>query len=179
MYDLQRWHHSPERLYQECWMRFVLREQVDPASCPEVCNIGVGMGEFDDFLGYWLLEHGQLTSVDIDEAQVRNLAARQREQGHPNASKVVHADLMRATLGPFDLVTVAGTTLHETHAPARALQCALAWVKPGGLLFATVIHDLGDPERILSGIDGVVLRETFSDLPGGELTTLLARTRAA
>lgn len=178
MYDIQRWNLSPERLYQECFTRYFLRERIDPADCVETCNIGVGLGEFDDFLGYWLLGHGTVVSVDIDEQQVRNLAQRQEQEGHPNPSRVVHADLMQSTQGPFDLVTVTGTTLHETHAPARALQCARAWVKPGGLLFVTIIHDLGDPDVLLSGVEGVVARQTFDSMKGGELTALLARRPA-
>ncbi len=180
MYDLQRWQLSPERLYQECWIRHFLREEVDPAVAGDTCNVGIGLGEFDDFLGYWLLGHGGLVSVDIDEQQVRSLSERQQREGHPNPARVVHADLLQATLGPFDLVTIVGSTLHETHAPARAIRCASEWVRPGGLLYATIIHDLGDPERLLTEIGGrTLVQRTYQDLPGAELTAVICQKGAA
>ena len=175
MNEAQRWHLSPERLYLDCWTRHFLREQLEPTELHEVCNIGVGLGEFDDWLGYWLEGHGSLTSVDIDEHQVRSLGERQAHEGHPNPAHVVHADLMRAEMGPFDLVTAVGSTLHETHAPSRALLAARAWVKPGGLLYATVVHDFGDPEHLLGTIEGIEARRTWSDLPGAEFTAVLVR----
>lgn len=179
MHDIARWNLSPERLYRECFTRYFLRSQVRPEDCETVCNVGIGLGEFDDFLGYWLHEHGVVHSVDIDEQQVKALADRQRRENHPNPSRVVHADLLQSMHGPYDLVTVTGTTLHETHAPARALRCARSWVKPGGLLFATIVHDLGDPDRLLAEIDGLVAREEFTILPGAEFTAMLARRRPA
>ena len=177
MHDIARWNLSPERLYQECFTRYFIRERVDPAPCGVACNVGIGLGEFDDFMGYWLLGHGSVVSIDIDDQQVRRLAERQRAEEHPNPSRVVHADLLQSDQGPFDLVTVTGTTLHETHAPARALRCALDWVKPGGRLVATIIHDMGHPDRLIAEVEGVEAKETFTGMPGAEFTALLARRK--
>lgn len=171
----RRWNLSAERLYVDCWTRAVLAQELDPASCSQTCNVGIGFGEWDDWLGYWLQGHGQLVSVDIDEQVVRALSERQHRESHPNPARAVHADLLQAELGPFDLVTVVGSTVHETHAPIRALRCARRWVRPGGWLYATVLHGMGDPELLLVGLPGIQVRRTFQELPGAELTVILTR----
>ncbi|MBX2798273.1 MAG: class I SAM-dependent methyltransferase [Myxococcales bacterium] len=171
----ESWRLSPERLYLDCWTRAFLQEHVEPAQCPTVCNVGIGIGEWDDWLGLWALGHGELVSVDIDEVVVRTFEERQRTERHPNPARVIHADLLQASLGPFDLVTVVGSTLHETHAPARALACAKAWVKPDGLLFATILHHMGDPHRLMRGIGRVRATATFTELPGAKFTAVLVR----
>lgn len=174
-HDAHRWNLSPECLYLDCWTRAFLREHLDPRQCPRTCNVGIGLGEFDDWLGYWLEGHGSLTSVDIDGAIVHQFRERQVQQGHPNPAHAVHADLMRAELGTFDLVTIVGSTVHETHVPALALSTAQRWVKPGGWLFATVLHGMGDPIHLLVHVDGVVHRRSFTELPDAAFTAVLAR----
>ena len=177
--DEQRWNLSPERLYIDCWTRAFLRERLDPADCGQTCNVGIGVGEWDDWLGYWLLGHGTLASVDIDERIVEGLSIRQRRQGHPNPARVIHGDLLQATLGPFDLVTVVGSTLQETHAPAQALRAAVSWVRPGGWLYATALHSLSDPTWLFDALGGVQHRARFDALPDAEFTAVLARRAQA
>jgi SAM-dependent methyltransferase len=174
-HDAERWNLSPERLYLDCWTRWFLREHLRPSGLEQACNVGIGLGEFDDWLGYWLEGHGQLVSIDIDGNLVQRFVERQAREKHPNPSRAVHADLLRADLGTFDLVTMVGSTVHETHAPARALRCAQRWVKPGGWLFATVLHGMGDPARLLHDLQGVVHLERFTQLPEVEFTAVLAR----
>ncbi len=174
-HDAERWNLSPERLYLDCWTRWFLREHLRPSGLEQACNVGIGLGEFDDWLGYWLEGHGQLVSIDIDGNLVQRFVERQAREKHPNPSRAVHAALLRADLGTFDLVTMVGSTVHETHAPARALRCAQRWVKPGGWLFATVLHGMGDPARLLHDLQGVVHLERFTQLPEVEFTAVLAR----
>ncbi len=174
-HDARRWNLSAERLYIDCWTRFFLRERIDPAACARACNVGIGDGEWDDWLGYWLLDHGSLTSVDIDEQIVASLGERQREAGHPNPARVIHGDLLRASLGPFDLVTVVGSTLQETHTPAQALRAAVQLVRPGGWLYATALHTLGDPTWLFDALEGVEHRARFDALPEAIFTAVLAR----
>jgi len=172
-HSLHAWNLSPEQLFAESWARFFLREQVDPSTCAEVCNIGIGDGTFDRWLGYWLHGHGTVTSVDIDEGPIGALAEEQAREGHPNPARIVHADMMQITPGPFDLVTVVGSTLHETHVPGQALRHARGWVRPGGRLYLTLPHTMGDPERLLAQVPGIVAKRSFTEMPGAELTAAL------
>lgn len=175
-HDARRWNLSPECLYIDCFTRVFLRDHVDPRTIASACNIGIGVGEFDDWLGYWLQDHARLTSVDIDGAIVHAFRERQTREGHPNPSEAIHADLLRAELGMFDLVTVVGSTVHETHAPARALRAAQRWVRPGGWLYATILHGMGDPTHLSVDITGVKHRRSFLDLPDAAFTAILARS---
>jgi SAM-dependent methyltransferase len=103
----------------------------------QVCNVGIGVGEWDDFLGYWLKDWGTLTSVDIDTPISELFAYRQQRERHHNPSRVVNEDIFKTTLPPasFDLVTIIGSTPQETHNPPAALDCCFKLVKPGGYLF--------------------------------------------
>lgn len=169
------WNVSPERLYIDCYTRVFLRDHLEPSGLATACNIGIGAGTFDDWLGHWLRGHGTMVSVDIDGDCARAFAERQEADGHPNRAEVVHGDMMQLQLGPFDLVAVVGSTLHETHSPSRALTHARSWVKPGGWLFATVVHNLGRAEHLFVDLPGVVHRTRYDDLVGAELTAVLAR----
>jgi len=171
----QRWILSPERLYLDCWTRHFLREHLDPSQIRSACNVGIGPGEFDDWLGYLLLGHATLTSVDIDHTVVEAYRARQARRGHPNPSLVVHGDLLQAELGPFDLVTVVGSTLHETHIPARALECAQSWVRPGGWFYGTILHSMGNPRSLMAELRGDLIVEEFTALDEVGFTAVLAR----
>jgi 2-polyprenyl-3-methyl-5-hydroxy-6-metoxy-1,4-benzoquinol methylase len=174
-HEARRFSLSPEALYVDCYTRVFLRERLDPASLATVCNVGIGQGLFDDWLGYWLADHATLTSVDIDGELVQRFRERQEREGHLKAAHAVHADLMQADLGQFDLVTVVGSTIHETHAPALALRTSMAWVKPGGWLFATLLHGYADPDHLLTSLPGWTYRQDYTDLPGAAFTAVLAR----
>lgn len=174
-HDARRWNLSPECLYIDCYTRAFLRDHLAADQCSRVCNIGIGVGDFDDWLGYWLWGHGTLTSIDIDGAIVHAFRERQAREQHPNPSEAIHADLLQADLGPFDLVTIVGSTVHETHAPARALRTAQRWVRSGGWLYATILHEMGDPDRLVVDIAGIVHRKAFLDMPDAGFTAVLAR----
>jgi len=173
--DALRFLLSAERLYVDCWTRAFLAEQVNPAGLHRICNVGIGQGGFDDWLGLWVPQESEVVSIDIDGDVCDRFRAHQQHVGHPHPSNVVHADLLRAELGPFDLVTVTGSTLHETHVPLRALDAARAWVVSGGWLFVVILHTMGDPDRLLQGLPGVVARRTFDRLDRAEFTVALAR----
>lgn len=171
-HSYQRYILSPERLYLDCWTRHFLRKHLDPAQIRTACNVGIGPGEFDDWLGYLLAGHATLTSVDIDHTVVHAFRERQRDLAHPNPAQVVHGDLMQLDLGPFDLVTVVGSTVHETHIAARALNVAQRWVRPGGWFYATIIHSMGNPSSLLSEFRGELVVEEFTALE--KFTAVLA-----
>lgn len=60
------WNGSPPCLYAEAMTRDYVRKAFTPADGMKVCNLGIGTGDWDDFLGYCLKGRGELTSIDID-----------------------------------------------------------------------------------------------------------------
>lgn len=109
----------------------------------QVCNVGIGVGEWDDFLGYWLRDWGTLTSMDIDTPICEVFAYRQKRERHHNPSRVVNEDIFKTTLAhdSFDLVTIIGSTPQETGNPPAALDSCFGLVKPGGQLLYMGIID--------------------------------------
>jgi len=174
MSDAERWNLSPERLYIDTWTRWCLREHVDWPSISSACNVGIGAGEFDDWLAFALPDRARLTSLDQDPAVVAAFEERQRAEGHPRPGQAVHADLFDNSLGPFDLVTATGSTLHETGDAPRAIEALTRLVAPSGWLYVVALHELG-PDSVLDGVRGVVRRQRFAEMPGAGLTAVLAR----
>lgn len=60
------WNSSPENLHAEWRTRGYIRRYIPVESGFQACNVGIGTGDWDDFLGYWLRGKGRLTSIDID-----------------------------------------------------------------------------------------------------------------
>lgn len=131
------WNLSPVNLYLEMETRdWFIKEVALPVDC-SVCNIGIGAGDWDEFLGYKLLGKGRLTSVDIDSETCDTFAYRQKREGHPNPSIVICQDILEPfpTNQLFDLVCITGSTLRETGAYEPVLDNLQKLLKPGGLLF--------------------------------------------
>lgn len=149
------WNLSPECAYLDYRLRTWARELVGRRQELSVLNVGIGVGEWDDFLGYLLAGSGTLTSVDNDATICDTLRARQQREGHPNPATVVCADLLAwQSHQRFDLVTIVGSTLPEigdTHAAVRA---ALSLLAAGGRVALLTIGDEPD----LHGLDVMVLR---------------------
>ena len=131
------WNLSPVNLYLEMETRDWFTKEVTLKADCSVCNIGIGAGDWDEFLGYKLLGKGRLTSVDIDPEICGNFAYRQKREGHPNPSIVVCQDILKPfpIAQPFDLVTMIGSTLRETGSYEPLLDNLQKLLKPGGLLF--------------------------------------------
>ena len=129
------WNLSPDALLAACATHELLRQHVPARG--SVCNIGIGTGQWDDYLGYWLRDAGALTSIDINSTICETLAYRQRREGHPYPTSVVACDLLENGLSPesFDVVTMIGSTLHETGSYEAALDAAFALLVRGGVLF--------------------------------------------
>ncbi|GMA66004.1 class I SAM-dependent methyltransferase [Alicyclobacillus fastidiosus] len=110
------WNMSPESLYIEYVTRHYIRYRITVFEGMKACNIGIGVGEWDDYLGYTLLGKGTLTSVDIDAEIFDLFRYRQWREGHPNPSTVVCMDVLNSTLSNdlFDLVTIIGSTVKQT-----------------------------------------------------------------
>ncbi|WP_370636222.1 class I SAM-dependent methyltransferase [Cohnella sp. CFH 77786] len=80
-----------------------------------VCNIGIGTGDWDDFLGYELNGYGHLTSIDIDREICDLFQYRQLREGHNNPSEVVCCDFLSNSIDDksFDLITIIGSTMNQ------------------------------------------------------------------
>jgi hypothetical protein len=134
------------------WLDYELRAWVRPrlplAWPARACNIGIGVGLWDDWLGHEL--GVAITSVDRDADICRTFAVRQRREGHPYPARVICGDPCDGILGigRFDVITIVGSTLAETcdrEALERAAEVALA---AGGEL---LIADVGNREPPATG----------------------------
>jgi SAM-dependent methyltransferase len=133
--EAQEWNLSPENLFIEYTTRELLRRWL-PAS-GAVCNVGIGTGEWDDYLGYWLGERGRLTSIDVDPAICERFEYRQRRERHPFPATVLNRSILAIDLprANFDLVTMIGSTLQEIGDYRGALDACFSLLKPGGVFF--------------------------------------------
>jgi 2-polyprenyl-3-methyl-5-hydroxy-6-metoxy-1,4-benzoquinol methylase len=125
------------------WLDYELRAYVAarlPTKRPlRVCNVGIGVGLFDDWLGHHL--GAEITSVDRDAEVCRIFTLRQRREQHPHPARVICGDVRDGALAgqSFDVITVVGSTLDESGdrgATLRALQESLA---PDGVLLVAEV----------------------------------------
>ncbi|SCY79650.1 Methyltransferase domain-containing protein [Paenibacillus polysaccharolyticus] len=94
-------------------------------------NVGIGVGEWDDYIGYLLNGVGCLTSIDINKDICDIFKYRQQKEGHPNASTVICEDFLACELPQtYDLVTMIGSALQETGAYRKGLQKISEVLKP-------------------------------------------------
>lgn len=131
------WNLSPANLYIEMETRDWFTKAVTLSPDCSVCNIGIGAGDWDEYLGFKLLGKGRLTSVDIDPQICRTFTYRQKREGHPNPSTVICQDILKPfpVNQPFDLVTIIGSTLRETGSYDAVFDNLQKLMKPGGQLF--------------------------------------------
>ena len=99
--DAGPWNRSPRCLYLEYWTRNEVVERFGIFSGVRVCNVGIGAGEWDNFLCDWLNGRGRLTSINIDPSICSLFAYRQKREGHRNPAAVVCADILTAPLRPL------------------------------------------------------------------------------
>src|SRR5688500_7403252 len=154
--DAKRWNLSPAALFLEANIRWFIGERVVRAQGTRALNVGIGVGEHDDWLGLHLEGWGSLTSLDIDDEVCRIFSLRQRKEGHPNASVVIHADNLdeNLRLGPFDLVTVIGSTLQETGDPRKALRACQGLVAHDGAIFVSAFEPQMPLQQVRELLDG-------------------------
>jgi SAM-dependent methyltransferase len=134
--EAQRWNLSPQALFLEYATRRALLSWCAATPGMRVCNVGIGAGDWDDFLGFWLEGKGSLSSLDIDPESCDSLRYRQAREGHPNPADIYCRDVLLPWPGAaFDLVTIIGSTLHEIGDAARGLDACAALLAPHGSLF--------------------------------------------
>ena len=137
MYDPEAgpWNLSVENKYLEYRIRDFFEKNFDIPKIAQICNIGIGAGEWDIYLSYKLSE-GTLTSVDKLEVCCRQLEERLICEGNPNEVKVVCADAMTLDCtDQFDILTIVGTTAIESNDGMALLAKASGFVKDGGSLY--------------------------------------------
>ena len=134
--EAAEWNASPDNLYAECMTRDYVRKEFAVIEGMQVCNVGIGTGDWDDYLGYWLKGKGRLTSIDIDADICELFAYRQKREGHPNPSEVVNRSIFDPELpqGAYDLVTLIGSTIQEAGQFEQCLDACMRMLKPGGSL---------------------------------------------
>lgn len=155
--EAQRWNLSPGNLAAELSSRTLVQEWVKPRRGYEVCNLGIGVGEWDDYLGYWLEGRGSLTSVDDDADICAVFRYRQRRERHPNPARVLCRDLLAEPAAPesYDLVTLIGTTASETGDLRAAVAACFRLLRPSGRLFTMDFRRLRTPSGFLSAVRAV------------------------
>ena len=134
---------------EAAWLDFELRAWVGPRLPTErfarVANIGIGVGLWDDWLGYEL--GASITSVDRDPRICRLFAARQRRERHPHPAVVVCGDVATGALGRrrFEAITIVGSTLAETADRGELEVAARAALAPGGRLLVAEVGNRAPP----------------------------------
>ena len=147
---LARGHEAWNTSTDAAWLDFQLRDWVEPlipARTPKrVCNVGIGVGLWDDWLGHVIGRRDRLVSVDRDDEICRVFALRQARECHPLPALVVRGDLLAGVLpsSSFDLITVVGSGLEEIGSAyrARALAILVDALVPGGRLIVTELADV-------------------------------------
>lgn len=134
--DAGKWNSSPECLYTEFVTRDYIRRSFELTEGIQVCNVGIGTGDWDDYLGYWLNGKGNLTSIDIDPGICEIFEYRQRREGHPNPSNVLCNSIFDSELPveKFDIVTLIGSAVNETGDFNRCLDSCFRLLKRDGYL---------------------------------------------
>lgn len=133
--EAYQWNISPLSLYLELETRDFLLRNFELSNGMDILNIGIGVGEWDDFLGYFLNNSGQLTSIDIDPYICEIFKYRQRREGHLNCSDVICDDILNNHLSKnYDLVTMIGSALQEIGSYKKVFEKILRLLKPNGHL---------------------------------------------
>ncbi|MDQ8734266.1 class I SAM-dependent methyltransferase [Paenibacillus sp. LHD-38] len=130
------WNSSPQCIHTELITRDYIRRTFTVTDGIQVCNIGIGTGDWDDYLGYWLMGKGNITSIDINNEICEIFAYRQQREGHPHPSKVLCKSIFDSDLPKekFDIVTLLGSAINETGDFKRCLDSCFSLLNTGGYL---------------------------------------------
>jgi len=142
------WNVSLEAAWLDYELRAWIRPRLPGGWPVRVCNLGIGVGLFDDWLGHEL--GAVITSVDRDPQICRTFAARQRRERHPFPARVRCGDACDGILGVacFDAITIVGSTLAETGDRAELERAAVAALVPGGTLLVAEVGNREPPHGL-------------------------------
>lgn len=141
---------SPKSLYLEFETRDFFVRNFKVFDGINAINIGIGVGEWDDYLGYFMNGLGRLTSIDIDQDICNIFRYRQRREGHPNSSKIICEDFLTCKLQRmnYDLVTMIGSALQETGAYREVFEKISYILKPNGYLMYMDFDNYNNKEKL-------------------------------
>lgn len=128
------WNTSPACIHTEMVTRDYMRKNFIVTPGLQVCNVGIGTGDWDDFLGYWLKDKGVLTSIDLDKDICEIFTYRQQREGHPNPASVIGKSILDTALPKekFEIVTMIGSAINEIGEFERTLEACFQLLKKGG-----------------------------------------------
>ena len=136
------WNLSVENKYLEYRFRDFFETHFDVPKNAQICNIGIGAGEWDIYLSY-KLPNGALTSIDKLEVCCHQLEERLICEGNPNKVTIVCADAMTLDLKEhFDILTMVGTTAIESGDDMALLAKASEFVKNEGALYYQSLNEI-------------------------------------
>jgi methyltransferase family protein len=139
------WNVSLEAAWLDYELRAWFRPRLPQRWPAAVCNIGIGVGLWDDWLGHEL--GVAITSVDRDPQICRTFAARQRRERHPHPAHVCCGDICDGLLAQarFDAITIVGSTLAETGDRDQLLVAARARLALDGTLLVAEVGNREPP----------------------------------
>lgn len=159
------WNVSVENKYLEYRFADFFQKHFPVHPETDICNIGIGAGEWDIFLSYQL-KGGTLTSIDRLEICCRQLEERLICEGNPNAVKVICSNVMELDLdGRFDIVTMVGSTITESGIGLELLEKAMGFVRPGGSVYFQSLEENEDCNAVIQTAfhQGMKLAAFFED----------------
>lgn len=143
------WNLSVENRYLEYRFAAFFEEHFTVEPGADICNIGIGAGEWDRYLSY-RLQGGSLTSIDRLENCCRQLKCRLQCEENPNEVAVVCADAMQLDYAEkFDIVTMVGSTAMESGEAMALLEKAFRFVKKGGAVYYQTLDENEDCDKTL------------------------------
>lgn len=143
------WNLSVENKYLEYRFADFFEKHFVVSDDTNICNIGIGAGEWDIYLSY-KLKNGSLTSIDQLELCCRQLEQRLFCERNPNVVKIVCSDVMDLEFSrQFDIVTMVGTTVIESGIGLALLEKAISFVKVGGAIYYQSLDKKEDCNTVL------------------------------
>lgn len=144
------WNTSPQCIHTELVTRDYMRRNFTLTKGIQVCNVGIGTGDWDDYLGYWLKDIGSLTSIEIDKEICEIFTYRQARERHPNPSQVICKSIFDSELPKesFDIVTLIGSAINEIGEFKMCMDACFNLLKPGGNLMF-MAHLKSSPSKMI------------------------------
>ena len=143
------WNLSVKNKYLEYRFRDFFETHFTVPEDSQICNIGIGAGEWDTYLSY-KIPKGSLTSIDMEDVCCRQLEQRLICEGNPNKITVIYADAMTLDFKEqFDIVTMVGSTAIESGDGLALLAKAISFVKVGGAIYYQSLDDKEDCNTVM------------------------------
>lgn len=159
------WNTSPQCIHTELVTRDYFKKSFELIEGIRVCNVGIGTGDWDDFIGYCLKDKGTSTSVDIDEEICELFKYRQYREGHPNPSIVICKSLYNSNLTKeqYNIVTLIGSAINEVGDFNKCLNACFELLKPNGhIMFMANLNNT--PKELLGKVNNSMIHIEKQDI---------------